>query len=75
LRSANANRADVAIGVDRDALPSMTNGQLMRIAECDIVTMHGWTHLGRELPEAAVQKLLAYYASKVSKSTDSKRNA
>ena len=50
-----------SIGIDRDPLPNMTNGELMKIAEVDIPTMHGWMHLGRALPDEAKQKLKVHF--------------
>jgi hypothetical protein len=49
------------IGVDHDDLPVITNGNLMRIAEVDIPTLHGWKYLHRPLPEAAEEKLRAHF--------------
>ena len=40
----------------------MTNGDLMRIAETDVVTMHGWQYLKRSLPEAERQRLEKYFS-------------
>jgi excisionase family DNA binding protein len=45
------------LGIDRSSLPPLTNGDLMRFAEVDIATMHGWKYLGRSLPEEAMNKL------------------
>ncbi len=41
------------VGIDRSSLPRLTNGELMRISETDIVTYHGWMYLKRPLPEEA----------------------
>jgi excisionase family DNA binding protein len=49
------------IGVERDDLPALTNGDLMRIAEVDIPTLHGWIYLNRELPEEALEKLRCHF--------------
>lgn len=49
------------IGVDRDELGPLTNGEIMRIAEVDIATCHGWLYLGREMPEEALEKLRRYF--------------
>jgi excisionase family DNA binding protein len=51
------------LGVERTALPSITNGDLMRIAEVDIPTLHSWIYHGRELPEAALNKLREHFAA------------
>lgn len=51
------------LGVERSAMPSITNGDLMRIAEVDLPTMHGWIYLGRELPEAALNKLREHFGA------------
>lgn len=45
------------LGIDRSSLPPITNGDLMRIAEVDIATMHGWQYLNRPLPEEAMSRL------------------
>lgn len=50
-----------AIGVDRSRLPPVTNGDLRRIAEVDIATMHGWIYLNRELPDIALKKLRDHF--------------
>jgi excisionase family DNA binding protein len=49
------------IGVNRKDVPALTNGDLMRIAEVDIATFHGWMYLNRELPEAALEKLRCHF--------------
>lgn len=49
------------LGIDRRDLPPITNGDLMRIAEVDIATMHGWLYLGRSLPEADLGRLKDHY--------------
>jgi excisionase family DNA binding protein len=49
------------IGVDRDTLPPITNGDLMRIAEVDIPTLHGWQWHNRTLPEEALQRLREHF--------------
>lgn len=49
------------IGVNRDALPSLTNGDLMRIAEVDIPTLHGWQWHNRPLPDEALQRLKDHF--------------
>lgn len=49
------------IGVDRNDLGPLTNGDLIRIAEVDSVAMHGWMHLGRPLPEDALEKLRQHF--------------
>jgi hypothetical protein len=51
------------LGVERSAMPSITNGDLMRIAEVDLPTMHGWIYLGRGLPEAALNKLREHFGA------------
>jgi hypothetical protein len=43
-------------------LPALTHGDLKRIAQVDTATMHGWIYMGRELPEAAMQRLRAFFA-------------
>jgi hypothetical protein len=44
-------------GHDRAKLPVVTNGELMRIAEVDRATMHGWLYLKRQLTEVAREKI------------------
>jgi excisionase family DNA binding protein len=51
----------IEIEVDRSQLPKITNGDLMRIAEVDIATCHGWLYLNRELPDAALNKLRKHF--------------
>jgi excisionase family DNA binding protein len=51
------------IGVDRSDLPPLTNGELRRIAEVDIPTLHGWTYHGHEMPEAALKKLREHFGA------------
>lgn len=50
------------IGVARDALPPLTNGDMMRIAEVDIPTLHGWQWHNRSLPDEALQRLKDHFA-------------
>lgn len=49
------------IGVDRADLPPLTNGDLRRIAEVDIPTMHGWQYLQRPMAEEAIEKLREHF--------------
>ncbi len=49
------------LGIERSSLPSITNGELMRIAEVDIATMHGWQYLSKPLPEDALNKLRNHF--------------
>ena len=49
------------LGVERNDLPPVTNGDLKRIAESDTVTIHGWLHSGRGLPEAETQRLKRHF--------------
>ncbi|MCE9553901.1 MAG: helix-turn-helix domain-containing protein [Planctomycetes bacterium] len=51
------------LGVDRSQFPPLTNGDLMRAAEVDIATMHGWQHFRRDLPDTAFAKLEAFFTS------------
>lgn len=48
---------------DPDVVGPVTNGELKRIAEVDIPAMHGWLYLGRELPEAALEKLRRHFGN------------
>lgn len=54
------------VEIDRNNLPSLTNGELMRISETDIVTYHGWMYLNRPLPEEAREKLKKHFLGIVS---------
>lgn len=49
------------VGIDRSSLPSLTNGELMRISETDLATYHGWAYLNRPLPEEAREKLKKHF--------------
>lgn len=49
------------VGIQRSSLPPLTNGELMRIAEVDLPTFHGWMYLNRELPETARNKLKEHF--------------
>ena len=49
------------MGIDRTTLPPITNGELMRIAEVDTPTLHGWQYLNRPLPEEAINKLKNHF--------------
>lgn len=53
-------RLAIGMGVDRSSLPPLTNGDLMRIAEVDLPTFHGWQYLNKPLPEPALERLKAY---------------
>jgi len=53
------------IGVDRDELGPLTNGELMKIAEVDIPVFHGWMYKGRELPEEALEKLRIHFSKTI----------
>jgi excisionase family DNA binding protein len=48
------------LGIDPATLPPMTNGDIMRIARVDQVQCHGWQHLGRTLPDEALERLRDY---------------
>lgn len=49
------------IGVERDVVSAMTQGELMRIAGVDLPTYHGWRFLGRSMPEEAIERLREYF--------------
>lgn len=49
------------IGIERSSLPPITNGELTRIAEVDIHTLHGWQYLRRSLPEEAINRLKNFF--------------
>lgn len=51
------------LGVAEDALPQMTNGDIMRVADIDIPTLHGWQYRNRDLPEAAISRLHEYFVA------------
>lgn len=55
------------LGVDEAALPRMTNGEIMRIAEVDIPTLHGWTYRNRDMPETAMNRLHDYFVAYLSR--------
>lgn len=58
------------MGVERKNIPAVTNGDLMRIAEVDIPTLHGWSYMNRELPEEALQRLRDHFGKFASKKGD-----
>lgn len=49
------------LGVSRNSLPPLTNGELRRIAEVDMATLHSWMYHSRELPDAAMNKLREHF--------------
>jgi excisionase family DNA binding protein len=49
------------LGIERSSLPPITNGDLMRIAQVDVATMHGWLYLNRALPKEAMSKLKHHF--------------
>jgi len=49
------------LGIARGSLPPITNGELMRIAEVDIATMHGWQYLDKPLPAEAMNRLTNHF--------------
>ncbi len=49
------------IGVSHSSLPPLTNGELRRIAEVDIPTLHGWMYLNRKLSETERNKLKEHF--------------
>jgi excisionase family DNA binding protein len=49
------------LGVSRSSLPPITNGELKRIAEVDVATIHGWLYLNRPLPEVALNRLKEHF--------------
>lgn len=51
------------MGIPRSVVPNITNGELRRIAEVDIPTLHRWSYLGGELPEIALKKLRDHFAA------------
>jgi len=55
----------ISIGLDCTKLPAFTNGQIRKLAELDLPSIHGWLHKGRELPARAGElmkaKLLLQY--------------
>lgn len=51
------------LGIDLDHLPTMTNGELMRIANIDMPTFHAWVYHNGELPDVAMANLDAYFMS------------
>jgi ABC-type phosphate/phosphonate transport system substrate-binding protein len=59
------------VGIERSSLPSLTNGELMRICETDLITYHGWMYLNRPLPEEARDKLKKHFIAIVSGASES----
>jgi len=57
-------------GIDTSKLPPITNGELMRIAEVDIATLHGWNYHNQPLPEEATTKLTNHFHRFVSAQPD-----
>ena len=53
------------IGVDRDKLGPLTNGELMKIAEVDLPTFHGWMYKGRDMPEEALENLRKHFTKTI----------
>jgi excisionase family DNA binding protein len=50
-----------SLGINRANLPVITNGELMRIAEVDSSTLHGWTYRNMPLPEEAMNRLRDHF--------------
>lgn len=50
------------IGVSRSDFPAVTNGDLMRVADVDAPTLHGWLWHGRSLPPEAVERLRVHFS-------------
>ncbi len=62
-------------GIERSRLGLITNGELMRIAEVDIATMHGWLYLNRPLPADAINRLTDHFRRMVTKCQQRKYGA
>jgi len=43
---------------------------MMKDAEVDIATLHGRVYLNHEMPDAAIAKLVAFYASELERRAD-----
>ncbi len=56
-------------GIERSRLGPITNGELRRIAEVDIATMHGWQYLDRPLPPEAIGRLTNHFRQMVMERT------
>jgi len=41
----------------------MTNGDVMRIADIDIPTLHGWAYHSRAMPDEAMKRLHEYFVA------------
>lgn len=54
------------IGIERDDLGPLTNGELKKIAEVNTATFHGWMNLRRDLPEEALEKLRQHFRRLIS---------
>jgi excisionase family DNA binding protein len=46
-----------SVDIDPSQLPPLTNGELMRAAGVDLVQWHGWSYLGKALPDEAMERL------------------
>jgi excisionase family DNA binding protein len=57
------------VGIDRNSLPPITNGELMRISGTDIVQYSGWMYHNRPLPQEAREKLKKHFLAIVSDSS------
>lgn len=55
------------LGINRASLPVITNGELMRIAEVDSSTLHGWTYRSKPLPEEAMNRLRDHFRRLISR--------
>jgi hypothetical protein len=51
------------VGIDRDKLGPLTNGELMRIAEVELPVYHDWMYLERKMPEEALEKLRQHFSN------------
>ncbi len=59
------------IGVKYADVHPITNGQIMRIAEVDVATCHGWLYLNQPLPEEALSKLRRHFLQVAKQRTSS----
>lgn len=55
-----------SVGIAPSKVPSLTNGELMQVAGVDLIQWHGWQHLGKALPDEAMERLTHHFQQLVS---------
>ncbi|WP_218932594.1 hypothetical protein [Adhaeretor mobilis] len=48
----------ISLEIDLSSLPAITNGELRTIADVDLPTLHGWQWHDKQMPPAAIEKLV-----------------